>query len=206
MGRPARGAAPDADWAFHADDGELLAALASGRQASSLRVYFGSAAYDELAPLARAAAAVTPAGPRVLILPGIMGSRLGGPGGLVWIDPLTSLLIAAVIAASTWDVLRDAAHLAIDGVPRGVRIEEVEAYLRGLPGVLEVHDLHVWGLSTTATALTAHLVRGEPDGDGDLVRTACRDLAERFRIGHATLQLETLAVAETCRLRPADVI
>jgi cobalt-zinc-cadmium efflux system protein len=126
--------------------------------------------------------------------------------GLLWLDPLTSLGIVAVIAASTWGVLRDASHLAMDGVPAGIRLSEVEAYLRGLPGVVEVHDLHVWGLSTTTTALTAHLVHAEPQAPEHLLVVACRELESRFHIGHATLQLETRVLAEACRLRPAEVV
>ena len=126
--------------------------------------------------------------------------------GLLWLDPLTSLLIAAVIAVSTWGVLRDAANLAIDGVPRDIRLAEVADYLRGLPGVIEVHDLHVWGLSTTSTALTAHLVHGDAAEREALLLRANRDLQDKFRIDHATLQLETQALADACRLRPADVI
>jgi cobalt-zinc-cadmium efflux system protein len=125
--------------------------------------------------------------------------------GWSWLDPVASLAIVAVIAGSTWGVLRDAAHLAMDGVPRDIAPNDVEAYLRSLPGVLEVHDLHIWGLSTTETALTAHLVHAAPPGE-DVVITACRELRERFRIGHATLQLETERLALACRLRPADVV
>ena len=126
--------------------------------------------------------------------------------GLQWLDPLTGLAIAAVITVATWGVLREAAHLALDGVPPGIAPHDVEAYLRSLPGVVEVHDLHIWGLSTTETALTAHLVHAEPAGGEEVILRACRDLRNRFRIGHATLQLETEALATSCRLRPADVV
>jgi len=114
--------------------------------------------------------------------------------------------VVAVIAVSTWGVLREAARLAMDGVPQAIATPEVEAYLRSLPGVVEVHDLHIWGLSTTETALTAHLVHADPHPGEDLVLTACRDLSARFRIGHATLQVESAALAAACRLRPADVV
>jgi cobalt-zinc-cadmium efflux system protein len=126
--------------------------------------------------------------------------------GWLWLDPLASLLIVAVIAGSTWGVLRQAANLAIDGVPAGIATGEVEAYLRGLPGVLEVHDLHIWGLSTTETALTAHLVHADPPAGEDFIRGACEHLHARFRIGHATLQVESERLAVSCRLRPADVV
>jgi cobalt-zinc-cadmium efflux system protein len=125
--------------------------------------------------------------------------------GADWLDPVTSLVIVAVIAASTWRVLREAAHLAMDGVPVTVATDAVASYLRSLPGVVEVHDLHIWGLSTTETALTAHLVHSAPLAD-DFLLVACRELNSRFRIGHATLQCESERFAGACRLRPADVV
>ncbi len=79
--------------------------------------------------------------------------------GWLWLDPVASLVIAVVITAATWGLLRDAFDLAMDVVPGSIREQEVETYLRGLPGVVGVHDLHIWALSTTETALTAHLVR-----------------------------------------------
>ncbi len=126
--------------------------------------------------------------------------------GRLWIDPAASLAIAALITVTTWGVLRDAMNLAMDGVPARIAQAEVETWLRNLPGVMEVHDLHIWGLSTTEAALTAHLVRAETVDDQELIRAASHGLAARFRIGHATLQVETWAVAESCRLRPADIV
>jgi cobalt-zinc-cadmium efflux system protein len=129
-----------------------------------------------------------------------------GVTGMTWIDPATSLVISAVIVAGTWGVLRASANLSIDGVPDGIDHSDVMACLRTLPGVSEVHDLHVWGLSTTDVALTAHLVRDAGIDDHSLIETANRELTSRFRIGHVTLQLETPASAESCRLRPDHVI
>jgi len=126
--------------------------------------------------------------------------------GRRWLDPATSLAIVAVIAIGTWGLLRDSLNLATDAVPSGIDLPGVAAALRALPDVTEVHDLHVWALSTTETALTAHLVR---DRDGDtapLLRLAARQARERFGIGHATFQIETTEVAETCDLRPAGVV
>lgn len=125
--------------------------------------------------------------------------------GAEWLDPVTSLIIVVVIAASTWGVLREAAHLAMDGVPRRIATGDVEAFLRSLPGVIEVHDLHIWGLSTTETALTAHLVHAAPPAE-ECVLVACRELSARFRIDHATLQIENERLASACRLRAADVV
>lgn len=125
--------------------------------------------------------------------------------GWHWIDPVSSLGIVAVIMIGTWSLLRDLVNLAMDAVPEGIDIAEVEAALRTLPGVADVHDLHVWGLSTTQTAVTAHLVH---DGgvELDLIQAACLEMRTQFGIGHATFQVETAAHAEICELRPADVV
>ncbi len=124
--------------------------------------------------------------------------------GVAVIDPALSLVIAAVLILSTWHVLVDALNLAMDGVPTRLARPEVEAWLAALPGVLEVHDLHIWALSTTRTALTAHLVCREAAEAEALVPEACQGLARRFAITHATLQVETEAMAAACTLRPAD--
>lgn len=125
--------------------------------------------------------------------------------GWVWLDPLSSLGIAVVILFGTWGLLHESIDLAMDAVPVGVPQQEVESYLASLPGVQEVHDLHVWGLSTTDTALTAHLVCAEAGTDQRL-HDLTAELRARFGIGHATLQIETGADAELCRLRPHDVV
>jgi len=110
--------------------------------------------------------------------------------GLPWIDPAISLVIAVVILLSTWGLLRDSLNLAVDAVPRSVDPAAVRDYLNGLPGVLAIHDLHIWAMSTTDTALTAHLVMGEfPDSDAYLTDVS-RVLLERFSINHPTIQLE----------------
>ena len=112
--------------------------------------------------------------------------------GLAWIDPVISLVIAAVITWSTWGLLRDSVNLALQAVPQGIEIAEVRRYLASLPHVTEVHDLHVWPMSTTETALTAHLVRDVADCDCALLDQAARDLHRKFEIQHATLQFETV--------------
>jgi cobalt-zinc-cadmium efflux system protein len=126
--------------------------------------------------------------------------------GWHWIDPLVSLLIVVTIVAGTWGVLREAVNLAMDGVPAGISGEEVAAALQALPGVREVHDLHIWGMSTTTVALTAHLVCDDPASDQALMKAAGAMLRERFGIGHATLQLETPESAADCAQRPADMV
>jgi cobalt-zinc-cadmium efflux system protein len=136
----------------------------------------------------------------------VVAGILIGLTGWLWLDPLASLAIGAIILATTWGVLRDSTDLAMDAVPGGIEQEAVESYLRGLPGIVEVHDLHIWGLSTTDTALTAHLVYArEEDGRGALGGIEA-EIRRRFRIGHSTIQVETVADAEACRLRPENVV
>ncbi|KRQ98504.1 cobalt transporter [Bradyrhizobium jicamae] len=121
--------------------------------------------------------------------------------GWLWLDPAISLVIAAVVFWSGWGLARDSVNLALDGVPRGIELVEVRDYLAGLEGVSEVHDLHIWAMSTNETALTAHLVR--PGGTDDaFLHRVCEELSHRFNIHHPTLQIEI--AAEACRLAPAE--
>jgi cobalt-zinc-cadmium efflux system protein len=126
--------------------------------------------------------------------------------GWLWVDPAVSLLISAVIVAGTWSLLRDAVNMSLDAVPPGIDPGEVEAYLRSVPGVAEVHDLHIWALGTTETALTAHLVCDDVSRGGALLERICREVDDRFGIGHATLQVESPETASKCELRPAHVV
>ena len=114
--------------------------------------------------------------------------------GLTWIDPAVSLVIVALILASSWSVLREAFDLAMDTAPASVDVAAVRAFLEACPGVSGVHDLHVWPLSTTQTALTAHLVRSG-GGDDAFLKSVCQQLHHRFGVGHATLQLEVESLA-----------
>ena len=120
--------------------------------------------------------------------------------GAVWVDSVVSLVVAGVIFGGTWQLLTDSLDLALHAVPRGIKLVEVEAYFNELDGVNEVHDLHVWAMSTSETALTVHLVI--PDGcpSDDWLQRVSRDLEERFGVGHATLQVERGSSAEQCRL------
>ncbi len=119
--------------------------------------------------------------------------------GWLWLDPAISLVIVVVIAVSTWGLLRDSLNLALDAVPAGIDAHAVEEYLTGLPGVSAVHDLHIWAMSTTETALTAHLVRPDHGPDDALMARIADELQHRFRIGHATIQVES-GNGEICRL------
>jgi cobalt-zinc-cadmium efflux system protein len=123
--------------------------------------------------------------------------------GWLWLDPMVSLVIAGVIFWGTWGVLRDAFHLAIGGAPRHIDMAAVRAYLAGLPGVEDVHDLHVWGLSTAEVALTAHLVKPDSRDDDVLVEQATDELQARFDVDHVTLQWERGGLAG-CQDRACD--
>jgi cobalt-zinc-cadmium efflux system protein len=105
-------------------------------------------------------------------------------------DPIVSLLIVAAILVSTWGLLRDSLHLTLDGVPSSVNSSAVMSYLADQQGVTDVHDLHIWALSTTNVALTAHLVVPERGAEEALLNTVTPDLRRRFHIHHATLQIE----------------
>ena len=120
--------------------------------------------------------------------------------GLLWIDPLVSLFLAALITWSTWGLAKDSVNLALDAVPAGIDPVEVEAMLRNLEGVVEVHDLHIWGMSTTDVALTAHLIRPCHGGEDALLAAATRQLRDRFGIAHATLQVEQGLAIHPCDL------
>lgn len=125
-----------------------------------------------------------------------------GVTGWLWLDPVTSLVIVAIIMIGTWGLLKDSVAMALDRVPDGIAPRAVEAALTGLPGVTRVHDLHIWSMSTTEVALTAHLVMpGGCPGDAFL-HDATDMLHDRFDIGHATLQVERSEDA-ACRLEPA---
>jgi cobalt-zinc-cadmium efflux system protein len=126
--------------------------------------------------------------------------------GWLWVDPVVSLVLSVVIVVGTWSLLRDSMSLAMDGVPRSVDHVGVQGYLRSLPGVTEVHDLHIWAMSTTETAMTVHLVRTDIDRDSDLLRQITFDSRKRFGIGHITVQLETDETAMLCELRPDHVV
>ncbi len=120
--------------------------------------------------------------------------------GLQWLDPAASLLISLVILVGTWRLLREALRLALGAAPEKIDPEAVARFLRALPEVSDLHDLHIWAMSTTETALTCHLVtpQGHP-GDAFLQRVG-HDLQHKFEIGHATLQIE-LSDGGTCMLQ-----
>ncbi len=163
--------------------------FASGRKGDiNLRAAFLHMAYDALVSLG-----VVVAGAVILLT------------GWTRLDPLVSLAIAVVILAGTWSLLRDSVAMSLDAVPSGIKLDEVAAFLKQEPGVTAIHDLHIWPMSTTETALTCHcLMPGGHPGDESLAELA-HNLHERFGIGHATIQVE---VDEhiACVLEPDQVV
>ncbi|PKM30895.1 MAG: cation transporter [Gammaproteobacteria bacterium HGW-Gammaproteobacteria-11] len=123
--------------------------------------------------------------------------------GWQWIDPVASILIALIIIVGTWSLLRRSLHLLFDGVPDHIALDRVERTLLAIPGVIAVHDLHVWAMSTEENALTAHLVCTAAGNDGDaLLHQAAAALNEGFGIKHSTLQCESSDYANSCSLTP----
>lgn len=120
--------------------------------------------------------------------------------GWYWLDPAVSLIIVLVIVIGTWTLLRDSLQLVLSAVPAHVDALAVDAYLRQLDGVTDIHDLHIWGLSTTETALTVHLVMpGGYPGDAFIDEIACT-LQQRHAIHHCTLQVEQGTTNHSCAL------
>ena len=123
-----------------------------------------------------------------------------------WLDPAVSLIVSAVIVLGTWGLVRNAINLALDAVPEGVDAAAVRAHLLAMPGVTALHDLHIWGMSTTETALTCHLVLpGGHPGDAVLNGVA-QQLHHLFGIQHTTIQIELADTEEACVLTPEHVV
>jgi cobalt-zinc-cadmium efflux system protein len=132
-------------------------------------------------------------------------------GGLIvlthwaWLDPLVSLGISGLIVWGTWGLLRESLDMALDAVPGGIKPAAVRGYLAGLPGVEQLHDLHIWAMSTTETALTCHLLMPGGHPSDAFLSEVCQKLHHQFGIGHTTIQVETDA-AYACPLEPEHVI
>ncbi len=126
--------------------------------------------------------------------------------GWTWLDPALSLVIGAVIAMGTWGLLRESLDLAMDAVPAGIDPARVEAWLTALPGVTAVHDLHIWGMSTSEVALTVHLVARPGALDDAALHRAAAGLDETFGIGHSTIQVEVGDPADGCCRADGDSV
>ncbi len=118
--------------------------------------------------------------------------------GWVWIDPIAGLAIVLIILWGTWGLLRDSVRLILDAVPHNIDEQQVHQYLAKIPGVTAVHDLHIWGLSTKEIALTAHLVMPQQKLSDEDFHHINQTLKEKFRIDHATLQVESGTTGHQC--------
>lgn len=126
--------------------------------------------------------------------------------GWLWVDPVVSLMIVVVIVVGTWNLLTDALNLALDAVPKHIEPKAVHLFLSERVGVQQVHDLHIWAMSTTETALTAHLVMPEGHPGDDFFCQIHQDLQRQFGIEHTTLQVEVGDSDQPCVLEPDHTI
>jgi cobalt-zinc-cadmium efflux system protein len=126
--------------------------------------------------------------------------------GWLWLDPAASLVVSVVIVIGTWRLLKSAIGLALDAVPEGVDAAAVRSHLLALPGVTGLHDLHIWGMSTTETALTCHLIMPEGHPGDAVLSEMAQQLHHRFGIEHATIQIELADTDEACVLTPEHVV
>ncbi len=170
-------------------NGATALLFASGRKGDiNVRGAFLHMAYDALISLG------------VVVTGGVMLLS-----GWTWLDSIVSLAIAAVILMGTWSLLRDSFGMSLDAVPAGLKLDEVSTFLKEQPGVAAIHDLHIWSMSTTETVLTCHcLIPGGHPGDEFLAQLA-RELQERFKIDHATIQIE-IHEHIACVLEPDHVV
>lgn len=122
--------------------------------------------------------------------------------GWIWLDPVVSLLIAAVIVAGSWSLFRQSVHLLFDGVPEGIDLHAVHTLLQGMPGVTHVHDLHVWAMGTSDIALSAHLVMPQGHADDAFLQQATEALHHRFGIEHVTIQVVQVPFTRPCAVLP----
>ena len=132
----------------------------------------------------------------------VISGALGVAYGWTWLDPVTSLVVTVLIVFATWSLFRQSFHLLVDGVPEGIDLHAVRRQLEALPGVERVHDLHVWAMGTTETALTAHLVMPDATADDAFLEAATHDLEHRFGIGHVTLQKVSRPFTPPCDAPP----
>jgi cobalt-zinc-cadmium efflux system protein len=126
--------------------------------------------------------------------------------GWLWVDPLVSIVLALTILGGTWSLMSKSLNLMLDAVPERIDPEAVRAFLGKLPEVVEVHDLHIWAMSTTETALTAHLVMPDARCSPTFLSDACRQLHDRFGIAHSTLQIDPQGAPAPCALASDDVV
>lgn len=125
--------------------------------------------------------------------------------GWLWLDSVVSLAIAVLIAYSSWELLRESFQMAMDAVPESINPEEVKQFLLNQNGVQNIHDLHIWSMSTTETALTVHLIREISGDEDEFLHKIAHELEENFNINHSTVQIEK-GRGHSCHLEPDDVV
>lgn len=130
----------------------------------------------------------------------VAGAIVIGATNWYWIDPIISIIIIIVITVGTWDLLKESLNLSLDAVPKNISIDSVKEYLSSLPDVSDVHDLHIWAMSTTEIALTAHLVKPNSQYEDEFIEKVHRELLEKFEIDHATIQIEKSDNCEDCSM------
>jgi cobalt-zinc-cadmium efflux system protein len=126
--------------------------------------------------------------------------------GWFWLDPAVSIVLAITILAGTWSLMSKSMNLMLDAVPEGIDPERVKAFLATLVGVVEIHDLHIWAMSTTETALTAHLVMPGNSSRPTFLADACRELHDKFGIEHTTLQIDPEEAPAPCTLASDETV
>jgi cobalt-zinc-cadmium efflux system protein len=115
-----------------------------------------------------------------------------------WVDPIVSIIIAIVIFWSTWKLLRESTKLSLDAVPESVNIDKIKEYLDSFEGIYGYHDLHVWALSTTETALTVHLIKDNNISSNKILNEVVSYLKQNFDIRHTTIQIEKKQCNNAC--------
>lgn len=118
----------------------------------------------------------------------------------LWLDPMVSILIAVIIFFGTWGLLKDSVNLAMDAVPKNIDINKVDEFLRKQKGVCDLHDLHIWAMSTTETALTVHIINPDAEVNDEFTSNLCHNLHHEFGIQHSTIQLEKGNSDHECHL------
>ncbi len=126
--------------------------------------------------------------------------------GWLWIDPAISLVLVVVILVGTWNLLHESINLSVDAVPQDINISGIKDYLTKIEGISEIHDLHIWALSTTQTALTAHLITTKNLIDNEFLKEIQRHLHDNFDIEHATIQVEKEDMENSCMLNRSECI
>ncbi|MBL1213431.1 MAG: cation transporter [Ignavibacteriae bacterium] len=128
----------------------------------------------------------------------VIGGVIINATGFYLIDPILSIIIVIIITIGTWGLLKESFNLTLDSVPEGIKLEDVKNYIASLDGVNNLHDLHIWAMSTTETALTAHIVTEEQSKNDQLLKTLNKGLHDKFGIAHTTIQLENNLIDDNC--------